>query len=58
MRDAKKRFMVMAVLAASLAAGLPAGATECGEVTVQEAWRLDGVWQGLEGALGGRNTHR
>jgi hypothetical protein len=50
-RDAKKRFVVAAVMVASLAAGLPAAATGCGEAAIQEAWRLDGVWQGLDGSL-------
>jgi hypothetical protein len=50
-RDAKKCFAVVAVMVASLAVGLPAVATDCGEAGIQEAWRLDGVWQGLDGSL-------
>ncbi|MGF1665824.1 MAG: hypothetical protein ACFCVC_06085 [Acidimicrobiia bacterium] len=52
MRDAKKRYMVVAVLLASLSVGLPAAATGCGEAgMIHEAWRLDGVWQGVDGPL-------
>jgi hypothetical protein len=50
-RNAKKPFLVVAVLVGSLSAGLPATAGECGAEGIHEVWRVDGVWHAGDGPL-------